>query len=104
MMLAQESCALTMRAFDPGFGYGHGKHRGTKAVLEVRPHDVPFLVEDGQLFCKLCLESTAETPQVVYGAALQSHYQTQSLTLGKQFVPWDAVPAKSLSCFPPATL
>jgi dCTP deaminase len=80
--------------FDPGFGYGHGKQRGTKAVLEVRPHDVPFLVEDGQLFCKLCLESTAETPQVVYGAALQSHYQTQSLTLGKQFLPWDAVPPK----------
>ena len=57
-------------------------------------HDVPFLVEDGQLFCKLCLESTAETPQVVYGAALQSHYQTQSLTLGKQFLPWDAIPPK----------
>jgi len=81
--------------FDPGFGYGHGARRGTKAVLEVRPHDVPFLVEDGQLFCKLCLESTAETPQVVYGAALQSHYQTQSLTLGKQFLPWDAVSATS---------
>jgi hypothetical protein len=26
--------------------------------------------------------------------ALQSHYQTQSLTLGKQFVPWDAVPTR----------
>ena len=77
--------------FDPGFGYGRGARRGTKAVLEVRPHDVPFLVEDGQLFCKLCLESTAETPQVTYGAALQSHYQTQALTLGKQFLPWDAV-------------
>lgn len=77
--------------FDPGFGYGHGERRGTKAVLEVRPHDVPFLVEDGQLFCKLCLESTAETPQVVYGAELQSHYQTQTLTLGKQFMPWDTI-------------
>ena len=80
--------------FDPGFGYGRGAHHGTKAVLEVRPHDVPFLVEDGQLFCKLCLESTAETPQVTYGAALQSHYQTQALTLGKQFLPWDAVSSK----------
>ena len=80
--------------FDPGFGYGRGTRHGTKAVLEVRPHDVPFLVEDGQLFCKLCLESTAETPQVTYGAALQSHYQTQDLTLGKQFLPWDAVSSK----------
>lgn len=77
--------------FDPGFGYGHGEQHGTKAVLEVRPHDVPFLVEDGQLFCKLCLESTAETPHVVYGAELQSHYQTQTLTLGKQFLPWHTV-------------
>jgi hypothetical protein len=31
---------------------------------------------------------------VVYGAALHSHYQTQSLTLGKQFLPWDAIPPK----------
>jgi dCTP deaminase len=76
--------------FDPGFGYGQSTHRGTRAVLEVRPHDVPFLVEDGQIFCKLCLESTAETPEVVYGAALHSHYQSQTLTLGKQFLPWDS--------------
>ena len=80
--------------FDPGFGYGRGARHGTKAVLEVRPHDVPFLVEDGQLFCKLCLESTAETPQVTYGTALQSHYQTQALTLGKQFLPWDTVSSR----------
>lgn len=74
--------------FDPGFGYGHGERAGTKAVLEVRPHDVPFLVEDGQLFCRLCLESTAETPQVTYGTGLDSHYQSQTLTLSKQFLPW----------------
>lgn len=80
--------------FDPGFGYGHLGHRGTKAVLEVRPHDVPFLVEDGQIFCKLCLESTTETPEVVYGTALQSHYQAQTLTLGKQFLPWDSTAAR----------
>ncbi len=49
--------------FDPGFGYGHSEQRGTKAVLEVRPHDVPFLVEDGQLFCKLRLEHTLGIPQ-----------------------------------------
>jgi len=74
--------------FDPGFGYGRDPHRGTKAVLEVRPHDVPFLVEDGQLFCKLCLDSTVEIPSQLYGAELNSHYQSQALTLSKQFLPW----------------
>lgn len=74
--------------FDPGFGYRNGVQHGTKAVLEVRPHDVPFLIEDGQLFCKLCLERMIETPQVTYGSDLNSHYQSQSLTLSKQFIAW----------------
>lgn len=74
--------------FDPGFGDDHGRRCGTKAVLEVRPHDVPFLVEDGQLFCKLLLERMVATPEVTYGAALASSYQTQTLTLSKQFLPW----------------
>lgn len=74
--------------FDPGFGYRADQHRGTKAVLEVRPHDVPFLVEDGQMFCKLRLEKTLDMPQVMYGTHLHSHYQHQSLTLSKQFLPW----------------
>ena len=74
--------------FDPGFGYRRDARHGTKAVLEVRPHDVPFLVEDGQLFCKLCLEKTVEIPRVTYGTDLNSHYQSQSLTLSKQFLPW----------------
>ncbi|MGQ4807699.1 dCTP deaminase, dUMP-forming [Candidatus Entotheonellaceae bacterium PAL068K] len=74
--------------FDPGFGHHCSTNHGTKAVLEVRPHDVPFLVEDGQLFCKLHLEKTIETPQVTYGADLNSHYQSQALTLSKPFLPW----------------
>jgi dCTP deaminase len=74
--------------FDPGFGYRQNARHGTKAVLEVRPHDVPFQVEDGQLFCKLCLDYTVETPRQLYGAALHSHYQAQGLTLSKQFLPW----------------
>ncbi|ETX01729.1 MAG: hypothetical protein ETSY1_06180 [Candidatus Entotheonella factor] len=74
--------------FDPGFGYGRTAHKGTKAVLEVRPHDVPFLVEDGQLFCKLCLDRTVERPTQLYGADLNSHYQSQALTLSKLFLPW----------------
>ena len=35
--------------FDNGFGWPDG----TTAVLEVRAHDVPFLVEDGQVFFRL---------------------------------------------------
>ncbi|ETX05114.1 2'-deoxycytidine 5'-triphosphate deaminase [Candidatus Entotheonella palauensis] len=76
--------------FDPGFGYGRNAHKGTKAVLEVRPHDVPFLVEDGQLFCKLCLDRTVERPTQLYGTDLNSHYQSQALTLSKLFLPWQA--------------
>lgn len=73
--------------FDPGFGYG-GTPRGAKAVLEVRPHDVPFLIEDGQLFCKLSLQQTTEMPEVTYGEGLASHYQGQVLQLSKQFRRW----------------
>ena len=76
--------------FDPGFGYdGKGGRHGAKAVLEVRPHDVPFLIEDGQLFCKLCLERTIETPETMYGEGLASHYQGQTLKLSKQFRSWN---------------
>ena len=75
--------------FDPGFGYGSGVLRGAKAVLEVRPHDVPFLIEDGQFFCKLRLERTTQTPDTTYGEGLASHYQGQALKLSKQFRSWD---------------
>ena len=76
--------------FDPGFGYDRtGARHGAKAVLEVRPHDVPFLIEDGQLFCKLCLERTTVRPETIYGEGLASHYQGQALKLSKQFRSWD---------------
>ena len=75
--------------FDPGFGFDrNGDRHGANAVLEVRPHDVPFLIEDGQLFCKLCLERTTVTPETMYGEGLASHYQGQALKLGKQFRSW----------------
>ncbi len=68
--------------FDNGFG---GEH-GTRAVLEVRPHDVPFLLEDAQVFFKLEFFRTQELPEVVYGdRRLSSHYQGQALKLSKHF-------------------
>lgn len=72
--------------FDPGFGYGlKGEVKGTKAVLEVRAHDVPFMIADGQTFCKLFFERMAEAPDKVYGPKIGSSYQYQGITLSKQF-------------------
>lgn len=72
--------------FDPGFGFGQkGEVKGTKAVLEVRAHDVPFMIAHGQTFCKLFFERMAEVPEKVYGPKIGSSYQYQGITLSKQF-------------------
>ncbi|MFQ5736768.1 MAG: 2'-deoxycytidine 5'-triphosphate deaminase [Thermodesulfobacteriota bacterium] len=72
--------------FDPGFGFGqHGEVKGTKAVLEVRAHDVPFMIAHGQTFCKLFFERMSELPEKVYGPKIGSSYQYQGITLSKQF-------------------
>lgn len=89
--------AAEMVAYDVGIGElrtnyagffdnGFGGELGTRAVLEVRPHDVPFLLEDGQVFFKLEFLRTMEPPEIVYGdRRLSSHYQGQSLKLSKHF-------------------
>jgi len=74
--------------FDPGFGWHGGKtqkNQGTRAVMEVRPHDVPFMVEDGQTFCRLKFESVIEKPNKVYGKKIESNYHSQGLALSKYF-------------------
>jgi dCTP deaminase len=74
--------------FDPGFGHhAEGGTDGSRAALEVRAHDVPFLVEHGQPVCKLVFERMAETPDRLYGWDLGSSYQDQVVTLGKHFRP-----------------
>ncbi len=74
--------------FDPGFGYDPGgSFRGSRAALEVRAHDVPFMVEDGQPVCKLTFERMLEPPTSLYGPAIGSSYQQQEETLGKHFAP-----------------
>jgi dCTP deaminase len=72
--------------FDPGFGFGPGG--ASKAVLEVRSHDVPFLLEHGQIIGWLRYEKLAGMPDRVYGHDIGSSYQGQGLKLGKQFKPW----------------
>ncbi|MBI4828195.1 MAG: 2'-deoxycytidine 5'-triphosphate deaminase [Nitrospinae bacterium] len=72
--------------FDPGFGYGRaGEIKGTKAVLEVRPHDVPFAIEDGQVLFKMKYERMVAEPSIWYGAEIGSNYHNQTLRLAKQF-------------------
>jgi dCTP deaminase len=71
--------------FDPGFGYARDKDMGSRAALEVRAHDVPFMVEHGQKVCKLSFDKMAEKPSLLYGEDLQSHYQFQMGTLSKHF-------------------
>ncbi len=71
--------------FDPGFGAGDGPRKGTQVVLEVRPHDVPFLIHDGQTFFKVVYERMLDLPERLYGASIGSSYHQQGLTLSKHF-------------------
>jgi dCTP deaminase len=71
--------------FDPGFGYQVPDGHGSRAALEVRAHDVPFLIEHRQPVCKLTFERMLEPPQRLYGQGIGSHYQGQVETLGKHF-------------------
>ena len=54
--------------FDPGFGYDAERLAGSRAALEVRAHDVPFMIEHGQRVCKLTFERMFEPPDLLYGA------------------------------------
>jgi dCTP deaminase len=69
--------------FDPGFGWD--APTGAKAVLEVRSHEVPFMLEHGQTVGWLRYEPMAAAPDRLYGANIGSSYQSQSLRLAKQF-------------------
>jgi dCTP deaminase len=71
--------------FDPGFGYGRNDIRGTVAVLEVRAHEVPFLIEDRQTVGRLEYVRLLESSEKIYGVDISSSYQRQTLALSKQF-------------------
>ena len=71
--------------FDPGFGHDAAGGAGSRAVLEVRSHDVPFLLEHGQVVGRLMYERLTEIPERLYGADLRSNYQRQGLKLSKHF-------------------
>ncbi len=70
---------------DPGFGLAEAGGAGSRIVLEVRSHDVPFLLDHGQRVATLRYESLVERPDWLYGAGTRSNYQGQGLKLSKQF-------------------
>ncbi len=89
-MVAYEAACGELRThyagfFDPGFGAGDGTRKGTQVVLEVRPHDVPFMIHDGQTFFKVVYETMLEAPERLYGEGIGSSYHHQGLTLSKHF-------------------
>lgn len=77
--------------FDPGFGYGANNLTGARAVLEVRSHDVPFMIEHGQDVGRLIYERLLGEPEKIYGVNIGSNYQSQGLKLSKQFKPLAAI-------------
>jgi len=71
--------------FDPGFGHDAAGGGGSRAVLEVRSHDVPFALEDGQVVGRLIYERLTAVPDQLYGQSIGSNYQQQGLKLSKHF-------------------
>ena len=71
--------------FDPGFGSTANGQPGSRAVLEVRSHEVPFILDDGQMVCRLAYEDMAGVPDSLYGESGTSNYQGQDLKLSKHF-------------------
>ena len=77
--------------FDSGFGWeaerpAPGALPGTPAVLEVRAHDVPFEIEDGQVLFRLRYFRTSGPPRSLYGRGRRGpSYRGQDLTLARVF-------------------
>jgi dCTP deaminase len=71
--------------FDPGFGWSAEGRHPSRAVLEVRSHDAPFALEDGQLVARLAFERMARRPGRLYGEGDFSNYQGQGLKLSRHF-------------------
>lgn len=74
--------------FDPGFGYAEAGGAGSRAVLEIRSREVPFVMEHGQTVARLIYERLTARPERLYGAGIGSNYQAQGLKLSKQFKPF----------------
>ena len=72
--------------FDPGFGARGAGGAGSRGVLEVRSHGVPFILEHGQVIGRLIYERLTDEPAELYGQGIGSSYQKQGLKLSKHFI------------------
>ncbi len=79
--------------FDPGFGHPDAGGEGSRAVLEVRSFEVPFVIEHGQVVGRLAYEPLAAPPARLYGSGVNSSYQRQGIALSKHF---KALPASDM--------
>ena len=59
----------------------------TRAVLELRSHEIPFMLEHGQIVARLVYERLTDFPDRLYGSTIGSSYQHQGLALSKHFTP-----------------
>lgn len=89
-MIAYDTSVGELRAhyagfLDPAFGLDEAGGAGSRVVLEVRSHDVPFLLDHGQRVATLVYEPMCERPDKLYGDSLKSNYQGQRLKLSKHF-------------------
>ncbi len=90
--LAAEMVALDPRSgefrthyagfFDPGFGH---QAPDTRAVMEIRAHDVPFALQHGQRTCRLSFERLLEPAKITYGNRAGPSYQGQGVQLSRHF-------------------
>lgn len=76
--------------FDPGFGHRDAGGEGSRAVLEVRSFEVPFVIEHGQVVGRLAYELLMAPPARLYGSGVKSSYQRQGIALSKHFKPLPA--------------
>ncbi len=67
--------------FDPGFGERPGGDQGAYAVLEVRAHDVPFALADGQRVSKLAFQRLRDPSSTPYGPEIGSRYNSRTVVL-----------------------
>lgn len=56
--------------FDPCFGHAQAGGTGSRAVLEVRSHEVPFILEHGQIVGRLVYEHMLQNLMASTAAAL----------------------------------
>ncbi len=71
--------------FDPGWGMEGAVSVGTRAVLEVRAHDVPCVLRHGQRVGRFMYERLTGPSASLYGQGIGSNYAGQGLKLAKFF-------------------